>query len=336
MYARPPSPGAVIKYAMMVGGTAKATGVGVSECRAEESSLSSDLSAFDVPKKWEMESMSMREFPHDMDEKMIVPTGASAILDETVRNIPGNYLDASMRTVFENPERLERIVGGRLQEGEKKRYFDAVRSLLEDPEIIDKTQKLAQYPYTIDNPSSRNASSIRGLPTEFSPITCATSSHGGWEDLRSKYECCICLDVLACPVVASCEHTFCGACITSHFDSCTVEEEFSSSYEIIHSCPMCREEIEHTIFERAFHRDIAEQIECLKSVQGGEQMFTASFQEWQHRVSMYENYTRGKKKVHAKNEDVEEESDNDSNFLARCFYLAMAVALVAAFAWMKK
>ena len=147
--------------------------------------------------------------------------------------------------------------------------------------------------------------------------------------------------MLACPVVATCEHTFCGVCITSHLQSCTVEDEEDEeeSYDIVHSCPMCRVEIEHTIFERTFHRDITDQIETLKSVSRGAPGFTESLHEWQERVSMYEKYMKEGERENTNkdvNKDRGEVDGENSDFLANCFYLAMAVAIVAAFALMRK
>ncbi|KAJ1388328.1 hypothetical protein B484DRAFT_409658 [Ochromonadaceae sp. CCMP2298] len=83
-----------------------------------------------------------------------------------------------------------------------------------------------------------------------------------WEQLKQKYPCVICQDVLAGPVVLNCSHSFCGACCSDMIaavapaDSCAVEH-------VSHRCPSCKTEIESVTFERMLDANLLRMVEAL-------------------------------------------------------------------------
>lgn len=90
----------------------------------------------------------------------------------------------------------------------------------------------------------------------------AASSQGGnkvpifepWQELKDKYRCVICQDVLACPtILGPCSHTFCFECLDGYLKSCV---SLHPGVDVEKRCPMCRTEITHQTFESLLHRDI--------------------------------------------------------------------------------
>lgn len=77
-----------------------------------------------------------------------------------------------------------------------------------------------------------------------------------WDYLVEDYQCGICRDLLACPNLADCSHSFCGACVDAHFDS----EAMKQSRKTQASCPICRQEIRHVTYERVLDRDICRKV----------------------------------------------------------------------------
>ena len=81
-------------------------------------------------------------------------------------------------------------------------------------------------------------------------------------------QCSICQDVKAAPVVLSCEHNFCFACIEAHKNSCTEDSTFQYPQSrnacnpleediVVHKCPNCKTEITH---DGLYERDLDETI----------------------------------------------------------------------------
>ena len=84
-----------------------------------------------------------------------------------------------------------------------------------------------------------------------------------WEQLCSEFSCSLCKDVLAAPVILPCSHSFCGECVYDMMkctnDVCEVDPIFQ-----VHSCPNCREGINHKeTYQREFDYAILRRVESM-------------------------------------------------------------------------
>lgn len=70
-------------------------------------------------------------------------------------------------------------------------------------------------------------------------------------DPRTDRICVICQDVLACPQILNCGHSFCGICLHNYKENCV-----SSDVEVCHNCPRCREQITQVTFQKAFDAEL--------------------------------------------------------------------------------
>ncbi len=86
--------------------------------------------------------------------------------------------------------------------------------------------------------------------------------------LFSLLQCSICQDVKAAPVVLSCEHNFCFACIEAHKNSCCIQDsplqhpsrsrhDLFEEDIVVHKCPNCKMEITQ---DGLYERDLDETI----------------------------------------------------------------------------
>jgi len=96
-----------------------------------------------------------------------------------------------------------------------------------------------------------------------------------WDALQRKYECSICLDVKAAPVILHCEHSFCGICIDNLLNSCvmlsptpssaSISEEVLFNGGVLHHCPLCNSEInQRGIYERDADYAILHEVDTVK------------------------------------------------------------------------
>ncbi len=76
-----------------------------------------------------------------------------------------------------------------------------------------------------------------------------------WQSLVEEFQCGICRDLLACPKLADCTHSFCGECIEAYFDS----EAAKGCMQPL--CPMCREPIQTCTLERVLDRGLQRKVE---------------------------------------------------------------------------
>ena len=94
---------------------------------------------------------------------------------------------------------------------------------------------------------------------DYQLINTDTSTSSAWEELKSKYLCTICQDVIAVPKNLNCLHSYCGSCLHDHltFEGCDTEDsdvededDDQPHSKIISFCPTCRVEINMVTFVR--------------------------------------------------------------------------------------
>eukprot|EP01039_Chlorochromonas_danica_P006526 gene6527-7197_t len=95
-----------------------------------------------------------------------------------------------------------------------------------------------------------------------------------WLELRYKYPCSICQDVLAAPVLLECEHSFCGHCIMEHCQACQ-----SNDIEVVYKCPVCCEEYVDPRYERQLDGTICDAVENIPDCKAK--------REWTERRELY-------------------------------------------------
>ena len=113
---------------------------------------------------------------------------------------------------------------------------------------------------------------------DYQLINTDTSTSSAWEELKSKYLCTICQDVIAVPKNLNCLHSYCGSCLHDHFktsegcdteDSDVEDEDDDQPHsKIISFCPTCRVEINMVTFVRCWAEDIDRQVEALPECEG--------------------------------------------------------------------
>ena len=147
--------------------------------------------------------------------------------------------------------------------------------------------------------SPSSSSSICGASTH--TLELARSSDE-WQALVEDYQCGICRDLLACPKLADCTHSFCGECIESYFDS--EARRGGSRWQQEHpACPLCRSPISTCTLERVLDRDLQRKVDswvtqCRQvkresgkrgkvAGEGMEEGATLLSQEWHERRSRY-------------------------------------------------
>jgi hypothetical protein len=97
-----------------------------------------------------------------------------------------------------------------------------------------------------------------------------------WNCLVSEHQCCICMDLLAAPVIIDCSHNFCGECLHQYLRVPRGEDE----KDVTHFCPTCRVEIDsNAIYERGLDDAIVSKVNSFAGVEGSEAMVL----EWRQR-----------------------------------------------------
>lgn len=109
-----------------------------------------------------------------------------------------------------------------------------------------------------------------------------------WNSLLEKYQCSICADVLAVPVITSCQHGYCGICF----------HELSQAHHDIYpiDCPNCREPLQRGEQPLDIRRDarIAEQVAIFVAQQSnirgkgfGNSEWEGQYKDWLERREKY-------------------------------------------------
>lgn len=139
-----------------------------------------------------------------------------------------------------------------------------------------------------------------------------------WASIASDYECSICLDVLAAPVILKCTHSFCGSCLQQH---CEIKGAGVS-------CPRCNAPVESAaIYERDMDEIIARKVKKIPR--------NANTSEWEKKRNAYLDHL----KVHNQTcapvlEDASTTGhaahDDHARFTDEIDYIKWAVFFVAA------
>ena len=138
-------------------------------------------------------------------------------------------------------------------------------------------------------------------------VGCANNEIDSWNHLSSKFRCCICLDVLAGPVILSCSHSFCGKCLCDHISL----NETVPNNEIVSLCPECRSVFHpnQIIFERVLDQLIQSEVEKINSSINIDPVITQEIYEWKKRRDAYLKYHRN----HNGSDTSSKNSNNDSH-----------------------
>jgi Zinc finger, C3HC4 type (RING finger) len=119
----------------------------------------------------------------------------------------------------------------------RKSIFKKVRKVFNDPHLLSELT------------SSEPALQVPTICSE--PKDCSDL----WNELVNDHKCMICSDLLACPVILGCSHSFCGSCVKDLTDAWE-----SDDTDVIHTCPTCRQEIDNKIFEMILDDIIAQKV----------------------------------------------------------------------------
>jgi hypothetical protein len=106
-----------------------------------------------------------------------------------------------------------------------------------------------------------NSSSMWGYLTSLVPrvptFPATKPRVSDWTAMEDKYSCAICHDVMAAPVILPCSHDFCAGCVE---DMNNAVHAHSLDVEVVRTCPCCRAEYTHAIYQRTLDADIHEQV----------------------------------------------------------------------------
>lgn len=93
-----------------------------------------------------------------------------------------------------------------------------------------------------------------------------THSELAWEEIRKKYPCALCQDVLAASTVLDeCSHSFCWSCVEELKDRCRPEGD--SAAVVVYECPSCRAGFLHNTFQPVVDRDVEELVCCFEGAE---------------------------------------------------------------------
>ena len=123
-----------------------------------------------------------------------------------------------------------------------KSIFRTVRKVIDDPDLL---ADITACESKRETNLSRN-DSMTGVED---PISM-------WNELVNDHKCIICSDLLACPVILGCSHSFCGSCVTEMREAWETD-----GLDMVYTCPTCRNEIETEIFERVLDNIIVQKVD---------------------------------------------------------------------------
>ena len=169
------------------------------------------------------------------------------------------------------------------------------------------------------------SSSVR-QSSNISSAGCANNEVGSWSLLSSKFKCCICLDVLAGPVILSCSHSFCGKCLWDHINL----NETVPNNEIVSLCPECRSVFHpnRIIFERVLDQLIESEVEKINSSLNIDPVVSQEIYEWKKRRNAYlkcrNNNCTDNKHANGNSHD----SDNDTIQYVSVLLMAVVIGMI--------
>jgi hypothetical protein len=222
------------------------------------------------------------EAPYTGGDLEISYLGNSLYKDSFQTSPPNeNEIDAAIESMVERPELLRSIVpGGAVPESmalfsnpdAMKSAMNHVKNIiLNDSRLLKSAQqkrdeknqgqhqqqRIPTYEEILDQLIDKDASDSLSKPSQ------------EWEELKNKYPCAICQDVLADPTNLNCSHSYCGSCLSDHltYQHCDTDSEDEDedgndphSDKTIHFCPTCRDEITKVTFVRGWAEDIDRQV----------------------------------------------------------------------------
>ena len=123
-----------------------------------------------------------------------------------------------------------------------KSIFRTVRKVFDDPHLLAEITACDTRQET-SLPHKNYATDTRDLSLR-------------WNELVNDHKCIICSDLLACPVILGCSHSFCGSCVTEMREAWETD-----GCDMVYTCPTCRNEIETEIFERVLDDIIIQKVD---------------------------------------------------------------------------
>ena len=123
-----------------------------------------------------------------------------------------------------------------------KSIFRTVRKVFDDPNLL---AEITACESKKDTKLGRNDST-----------TCVEDPISMWNELVNDHKCIICSDLLACPVILGCSHSFCGSCVTEMREAWETD-----GLDMVYTCPTCRNEIETEIYERVLDNIIIQKVD---------------------------------------------------------------------------
>lgn len=178
-----------------------------------------------------------------------VVAGVVEVVREIVSN--GDLIDEARRQLHAQHQPDAALTGMSLQDTGKSALAEEVTESDDDMDAI--VVPLSRSPTLTSGPSSRSSGADSRRRME-------------WDRLVDDYQCGICRDLLACPNLTDCTHSFCGSCIEAYYDNQAARHTGTPHAP----CPICRADISTSTFERVLDRDIARKVEgWLQSERGG-------------------------------------------------------------------
>lgn len=222
-----------------------------------------------------------------------------------------NDIHIAMNNIFARPDLLERFVPPHVN---RREMYRAVESLLTDQLLLEDVCSNLHTARTGVSDSEVCTDEWEQIQDEDTDEPIFQTGNMGrdmhraniWDSLCLSHGCSICHDVLACPVVTNCSHTFCGACLDAQMTK--VCENDASSPSVAHHCPTCKKEIGSPIFERMLHRDICGKIASTGLCADD----NPAMAEWKKRCEVYEQKTQ-QERVHEISARNDHDSDDDNS-----------------------
>lgn len=201
---------------------------------------------------------------------------AGAVIDENSENeiyanisrVPPSKseVDGALETIAARPAILDHLVPRQVYSDPEKldHLLRAVRSIVSDPALINATRLRIQAHAGEEDTATRaddlddNNNNDEEPISPSDPLPLALKQ---WEEIREKYPCVICQDVLSAPCILNCSHSFCGRCINEMMGACQPVEGESSGVSVVYECPCCKTEITNFTFERILDEDISKHVE---------------------------------------------------------------------------
>lgn len=223
-------------------------------------------------------SVSSKEEVEDKDETRsdnescyeIIEVADSSVIQSIIHDPPTSCeIDMSIHAVEKSG-----VLEKRFPTISKKaldKTLDLVRDLLHEPSLMKALKEQIDIQKTLSSSSMSVVSSI-SEDNQFELI-----DHE-WMVLAKRNECKLCHDLLAAPHLLNCEHSFCKSCLNTHLDSCSLDGH--SSVELIHKCPVCKEEIFGDYrYEATLDENIASEAENLSE--------SVYYKEWSLRRKVF-------------------------------------------------